>query len=83
MRKRIYKDDHPNIAGSMSNLSYAYYLNHQYSEAENLFKEAIDMYKRTLKNKNLNLAKTIINLAMFYENLEKYNLSETLYFEAL
>jgi CHAT domain-containing protein len=81
--RTIYKSDHPELAIILNNLAEFCRKNGEYSRAELMYKESLEMNRRLFKNDNIVLAKGIMNLAVFYHISSDYKQAEPLYMEAL
>ncbi|MDB9454430.1 tetratricopeptide repeat protein [Dolichospermum circinale] len=83
MRKRLFTNDHPDVASSLNNLAYLYYNQGKYSEAEPLLLDALEMRRRLFTNDHPDVASSLNNLASLYYNQGRYSEAELLYLEAL
>lgn len=72
-----------NIADGLSNLAALYLFQGQYSEAEPLFMEALQIRKQLYGNNHTNVAESLNNLAYLYQSQGRYSDAEPLYLEAL
>jgi CHAT domain-containing protein len=84
MYRRLFKGDHPALAMSINSLAGFYNNLGRYTEAEPLYKEALEMRRRLFKGDHPDLAISINSMAFFYYyTLGKYAEAEPLYKEAL
>jgi CHAT domain-containing protein/Flp pilus assembly protein TadD len=83
MRKRLLGNEHPAVALSLNNLAGLYESQGRYSEAEPLFRQALEMRKRLLGNEHPAVALSLNNLAGLYESQGRYSEAEPLYRQTL
>jgi CHAT domain-containing protein len=85
MRRRLYaKQDHPDLAGSLSNLAITLAAQKKYADAETLFREALEMRRRLYrKQDHPDLADSLNTLAIILQHQEKYADAETFFREAV
>ena len=83
MFRRILGENHPNVALSLNNLAELYYSQGRYSEAEPLFKQALDLRKRTLAENHPLVASSLNSLAELYRRQGRYSEAEPLLKQAL
>jgi tetratricopeptide (TPR) repeat protein len=83
MRRRLFTNDHPDVASSLNNLANLYYNQGKYSEAEPLYLDALEMRRRLFTNDHPDVASSLNNLALLYHNQGKYSEAELLYLDAL
>ncbi|MDB9521957.1 tetratricopeptide repeat protein [Dolichospermum circinale CS-1225] len=83
MRKRLFTNDHPDVASSLNNLAILYKNQGKYSKAEFLYLEALEMRRRLFTGDHPAVATSLNNLAVLYKNQGKYSEAEFLYLEAL
>lgn len=81
--KTEFPDGHANLAQSLNNLAALYQHQGKWSEAEPLFKDALDMRRRLFKGDHSSLATSMNNLAALYEAQGKLSEAEPLYKDAL
>jgi CHAT domain-containing protein len=74
---------HKDIALSLSNTGYSYYLINRFTEAEKFYKESIKMYKDLFPDGIVQMSGTIYNLALLYVDNNKLNEAQPLFLEAL
>ena len=77
--KTEFPDGHANLAQSLNNLAALYQHQGKWSEAEPLFKDALDMRRRLFKGDHSSLATSMNNLAALYEAQGKVADAEPLY----
>ena len=58
----MFAGDHPDVALSLNNLAALYYDKEQYTEAEFLLQQALELYKRLLGEENPDVAQSLNNL---------------------
>lgn len=83
MRRRLFGDEHPDIAHSFNNLALLYDNQGRYGEAEPLLQEALAMRKRLFGDEHRDVAQSLSNLAVLYDNQGRYGEAESLDQEAL
>ena len=83
MRQQLLGDNHPHVATSLNNLAALYYSQGRYTEAEPLYLEALDLYKRLLGDNHPDVAQSLNNLAYLYNSQGRYTEAEPLYLEAI
>jgi CHAT domain-containing protein len=84
LARKIYPNDHNNLATSINNLAELYRVQGKFSAAEPLFVEALAMCRRLYGYRDHdNLACIINNLALLYKSQGKYIAAEPLYTETL
>ena len=71
------------MATSLNNLAGLYRRQGRYSEAEPLYKQALEMYKRLLGEEHPSVATSLNNLAGLYRRQGRYSEAEPLYKQAL
>jgi hypothetical protein len=69
MTKRLFKDDHPNVATSLNNLASLYDSQEKYSEAEPLYLDALAICERVLDNNHPNTITVRNNLQLLQQQL--------------
>ncbi len=77
------KPDDPYLSASISWLATYYDRHGDYSLAEPLYLEALEINKRIYNKNDPNLAATFNNLALFYSNRSEYSKAEPLYLNSL
>ncbi|WP_242049113.1 tetratricopeptide repeat protein [Planktothrix sp. FACHB-1365] len=83
MRQRLFKGDHPDLAGSLNNLAGLYKSQGKLSQAEPLHQQALAMWQRLFKGDHPNIAISLNNLAELYYSQGKLSQAEPLYQQAL
>jgi CHAT domain-containing protein len=68
MRKRLLGHSHPDVADSLNNLAALYSSQGRYSEAEPLYRQALEMRKRLLGDNHPSVATSLNNLAALYSS---------------
>jgi tetratricopeptide (TPR) repeat protein len=71
------------FALSLNNLARLYYFQGRYNDAEPLFLQSLDIYKRQLGNDHPDVALSLNNLAQLYESQGRYNDAKPLYLQSL
>ena len=71
------------FALSLNNLARLYYFQGRYNDAEPLFLQSLDIYKRQLGNDHPDVAQSLNNLAQLYFSQENYLEAENLAQQAL
>ena len=71
------------FAVSLNNLARLYYFQGRYNDAEPLFLQSLDIYKRQLGNDHPDVALSLNNLALLYESQGRYNDAEPLFLQSL
>ena len=86
IRKRIYPEDHPDVATSLNNLAFLYNNQGRYADAEPLYIEATNLFERVLEirkqiypEEHPYVATSLNNLAELYRNQGRYAEAEPLY----
>ena len=82
IREQTLDQNTPLTATTLNNLARVYWSQGQYSEAENLYKRALDIWER-LEPEKLNLAATLDNLASLERDLGEYLQAEEHFRRAL
>ncbi|MGB5637214.1 MAG: CHAT domain-containing protein [Waterburya sp.] len=81
--KRLYPQDHPDVATSLNNLALLYDSQGRYGEAEPLYTDALAMRKRLFPDDHPDVANSLSNLAELYYSQGRYGEAEPLHKEAL
>ena len=81
--KRLLGNEHPSVATSLNNLAGLYNSQGRYSEAEPLYRQALEMIKRLLGNEHPYVATSLNNLALLYNSQGRYSEAEPIYRQAL
>ncbi|TYT73011.1 tetratricopeptide repeat protein, partial [Microcystis aeruginosa] len=68
---------------SLNNLAHLYHSQGRYTEAEPLYREALDLRKRLLGDNHPDVATSLNNLAALYCYQGRYTEAEPLYLEAI
>jgi tetratricopeptide (TPR) repeat protein len=83
MRRRLFTNDHPDVASSLNNLALLYHNQGKYSEAELLYLDALEMRRRLFPGDHPDVASSLNNLALLYDSQGKYSEAEPLYLDVL
>ena len=81
--KKLFGQDHPDVASSINNLALLYESQGRYDEAETLFLQALELRKKLFGQDHPDVASSINNLAGLYESQGRYDEAETLFLQAL
>ena len=73
----------PEYAEAIANLGFLYNVDCRYSEAESLYKKALEMKRYLYEGDHQELATSINNIAWFYLNMGRYDEAEPLFKETL
>ena len=76
--KRIFGEDHADLASSYNNLAEVYYSLGEYSQAKELHEKALTIRKKIFGEDHADLASSYNNLASVYNCLGKYNQAKEL-----
>jgi tetratricopeptide (TPR) repeat protein len=71
------------VANSLNNLAALYSSQGRYNDAEPLFLQSLDIYKRQLGNDHPHVATSLNNLAELYKSQGRYNDAEPLFLQSL
>ncbi|UKZ96191.1 uncharacterized protein TrAFT101_010992 [Trichoderma asperellum] len=77
------KEKHPATTSSMASLAATYHAQGQYTKAERLIKQALNLQQEALGEKHPDTINNIANLAITYHAQGRYNNAEILYKQAL
>jgi CHAT domain-containing protein len=84
MFRRLYpRSDDPDLATALSNLAGVVSEQGKYADAESLYKDALDRYRRYYKTDHANVALVLNNLASAYQHQDKFAEAEPLFKESL
>ena len=75
-------DDHPDYAASLNNLAELYRSMGIYSDAEPLYRQATEIWRKSLGEDHPDCATSLNNLALMYYSIGRYNDAEPLYRQA-
>ena len=75
--------EHPALADSLNNLAELYRIQGNYTDAQPLLLESIEMRKRLLGENHPDVAQSLNNLAVFYVIQGNYSEAENYFFQAL
>jgi tetratricopeptide (TPR) repeat protein len=75
--------DHPDVATSLNNLAFLYYLQGRYSEAEPLYLRSLSLRESQLGADYPDVATSLNDLALLYESQGRYSEAEPLYLRSL
>ena len=81
--EKEYGKEHKKYAASLNNLAISYYEIGNYTKAEPLYIEALNIRKKVLGENHLDYATSLNNMAVLYYETENYTKAEPLYIEAL
>ena len=73
IRKKIFGEDHTDVASSYNNLASVYSSLGEYNQAEELYEKALVIWKKINVEDHVDVATTYDNLASVYWSLGKYN----------
>ena len=76
--KRIFGEDHADVASSYNNLALVYYSLGEYNQAKELHEKALTIRKKIFGEDHADLASSYNNLASVYNRLGKYNQAKEL-----
>ena len=71
------------LSSTLNNLANLYYAQGRYEQAEPLYLQALELYKRLLGDNHPDVAMSLNNLAGLYEAQGRYEQAEPLYLQAL
>lgn len=77
------KEQDSALASCLMNIASLYSLQNRYSEAEDCYKQSLDLWKLLVGEKHYTVAALMNNLAKLYESQGRYNEAEPLYRNAL
>ena len=83
IRKKIFGEDHPDVASSYNNLASVYSSLGEYNQAEELYEKALVISKKINVEDHVDVAIYYDNLASVYWSLGKYNQAKELNIKAL
>jgi len=83
VRRKIYGENHPDVATSLNNLAEVYSKEGKYNEAEPLHKQALEIFRKIYGEYHPYVAHLLNNLAEVYSKEGKYNEAEPLLKHAL
>ena len=83
IRKKIFGEDHADVATSYDNLALVYNRLGEYNQAKELHEKALMIFKKIFGEDHANVAKSYNNLALVYKSLGEYNQAKELYEKAL
>ena len=83
IRKKIFDEDHTDVATSYSNLATVYGSLGEYNQAKELHEKALVIRKKIFDEDNADIASSYNNLASVYSSLGKYNQAKELHEKAL
>ena len=81
--KKVFRDEHHEVAQSLNNLAELYRQQGKYAEAEPLYKESLAIMKKVFGDEHPDVATSLNNLALLYKTQGKYDEAEPLYKESL
>jgi tetratricopeptide (TPR) repeat protein len=68
-----YGDLDPRYAKALNDLAAWYRTNHNYAQAESLYRQAVASYEKTLGPENINFTTAVDNLVVVFEEQAKYS----------
>ena len=83
IRKKIFGEDHPDVASSYNNLASVYSSLGEYNQAEELYEKALVIWKKINVEDHVDVATIYDNLASVYWSLGKCNQAKELNIKAL
>ena len=83
IRKKIFDEDHTDIASSYNNLASVYSSLGEYNQAKELHEKALTIRKKIFGEDHADVATSYNNLASVYNSLGEYNQAKELYEKAL
>ena len=83
IRKKIFGEDHTDVASSYNNLASVYSSLGEYNQAEELYEKALVIWKKINVEDRVDVATIYDNLASVYWSLGKYNQAKELHEKAL
>ena len=83
IRKKIFGEDHADVATSYNNLASVYYSLGEYNQAKELHEKALVIRKKIFGEDHANVATSYNNLASVYNSLGEYNQAKELLEKAL
>jgi len=83
MSKRLFSDDHPDVAQSLNNLAFLYQSQGKLAQAESLCQEALAMSKCLFPDDHPSVATSLNSLAFLYQSQGKLAQAESLCQQAL
>jgi serine/threonine-protein kinase len=81
--RKLFTEQHPTYSSVIAELGALYHDKGRFSEANDLYQEAIEISLQVSGNQSLNYVLQINNLAYLYEDMERYDLAEALYRESV
>ena len=73
IRKKIFGEDHADVATSYNDLAIVYNSLGEYSQAKELHEKALMVYKKIFREDHAHVATSYNNLALVYNSLGEYN----------
>jgi tetratricopeptide (TPR) repeat protein len=83
LRRRVFGENHPDVATGLSNLAGLYQAQGRYSEAEPLLQQALKIQKTVLSENHPDVAESLNILALIYYGQGRYSEAEPLLQQAL
>ncbi|MCB0774767.1 MAG: CHAT domain-containing protein, partial [Chitinophagaceae bacterium] len=81
--KKVLGSEHPDYAKSLNGLALLYKSMGNYSKAEPMYLEAMNVRKKVLGTEHPDYANSLNNLAFLYDEMGNYSKAEPMYLEAL
>ena len=83
IRKKIFGEDHADVATSYNNLALVYNSLGEYNQAKELYEKALTIRKKIFGEDHADVATSYNNLALVYNSLGEYNQAKELHEKAL
>ena len=83
IRKKIFDENHDNVATCCNNLALVYTRLGEYNQAKELHEKALMITKKIFGENHANVATCCNNLALVYNSLGEYNQTKELHEKAL
>jgi tetratricopeptide (TPR) repeat protein len=83
IRQTLFGPEHPDVAFVLAVLAELEYKRHNYSDAESLYKRALNIWKKTPQLRSQDFAQTLENLGMLYFDRHRYDEAGALFRQAV
>ena len=83
IREKVFNQEHPRVANSLTNLALLYKSSGDYARAESLFKRALSILEKFFDQEHPDVVQSLINLALLYKSSGDYARAESLFKRAL